>query len=242
MPTTELEVLEILGRAKQGMQEPFQCLADDGNLYYVKGRQTDRASLCNEWICGHLARALHLPLPPFSLLNVSQELLDEAPSEWKCLGEGLAFGSRQHTGCTWLDHAQIQHIPINLRIEIFAFDWWIKNIDRSDGNPNLLWNVNQQQLVVIDHNLAFEHTLSPQIFIENHIFRGCYESMDLATRDMLQDRFCNAMSAVFDIACNNIPPSWYWNNPECDVPANIDLDAIRALLARCQSPDFWRFA
>lgn len=242
MPPIELEVLEILGRAEQGMQEPFQCRAEDGNLYYVKGGQTDRSSLCNEWICGHLAQALALPLPPFSLLNVSQEIIEEAPAEWRCLGQGLAFGSRLYAGCTWLDLAQIQHVPLDLQANIFAFDWWIQNIDRNDGNPNLLWNVNQKELVVIDHNLAFDATLTPKIFIENHIFRGCIDQLDLANRDMLQDRFCAAMDAVFDYACNNIPATWHWNNPECDIPATIDLNAIRATLARCQSPDFWRFA
>lgn len=242
MQLQELQVVEILGRTEQGMQEPFQCIATDGHLYYVKGRQTDRASLCHEWICGHLGQALGLPLPPFGLLHVPQELVDELPTGWKVLGEGMAFGSRQHSGCTWLDLAQLQHIPTALQTEIFAFDWWIQNIDRSDGNPNLLWNASQRELVVIDHNLAFDPTLSPQIFLQNHVFRRCWEQADLVTRSNLQGRFCDAMDAVFEDACQNIPSAWHWNNPECDIPANIDLNAIRATLARCQLPDFWRFS
>lgn len=238
----ELEIIEVLGRSEQGKQEPFKCIASDGNLYYTKGRQTDRASLCNEWICANLAQALNLPLPPFSLLNASQELLEELPPDWKTLGEGVAFGSRQHTGCVWLDIAQVQHVPQQLQAEIFAFDWWIQNIDRMDANTNLLWDTSQKELVIIDHNLAFDSSINPMIFIENHIFRKNWHNTDLVTRDMLQDRFCTAMGAVLDNACDNIPPSWHWSNPECDVPAKVDLNAIRTTLARCQSPDFWRFA
>ena len=242
MTAVQLDVLEIQGRTAQGMQEPFQCIASDGNLYYVKGRQTDRASLCHEWICAHLARELGLPLPPFGLLNVSQELLLEAPAEWKVLGEGPAFGSQLHPGCAWLNLAQIRHISLEKQLEIFAFDWWIQNIDRTDGNPNLLWDPTQEELVVIDHNLAFDPTLNPAMFLEHHIFRGCWDHADLVMRDMLQARFCAASDAVLRRACQNIPPEWSWNNPECDIPANIDLDAINTTLARCQSSDFWRFA
>jgi len=224
------------------MQEPFQCIATDGNLYYVKGRQTDRASLCHEWICAHLARAIDLPLPPFNIVNVSEELLDEVPAHWKVIGAGPAFGSQQHLGCTWLDKAQIQYIPLDRQIEVFAFDWWIQNIDRTDGNPNLLWDTQQRELVMIDHNLAFDLSLNPRMFLENHIFRHCWEQADLVTRAALQGRFCTAMDAVFEKACDNIPPEWHWNNPECDVPANVDLNTIRATLSRCHLPDFWRFA
>lgn len=241
MPT-ELEVLEVVGKSEQGIQEPFKCIASDGHLYFTKGRQTDRASLCNEWICAHLAQALGLPLPPFSILNVSQELVDELPGGWKSIGEGPAFGSRQHAGCTWLDLAQVQHIPQTLQAEIFAFDWWIQNIDRTDGNPNLLWDTNQSALVMIDHNLAFDRSLDPVLFIENHIFRESWQHADLVTRNLLQDRFCSVIETAFDYACENIPQSWHWNNPECDIPSNVDINAIRTTLVRCQSPDFWRFA
>ena len=124
MHTVEIvEIVEIQGRAAHGIQEPFQCLGEDGHLYYVKGRQTDRASLCNEWVCAHLGAHLGLPIPPFRLVHVSDELLTEAPTEWKSLGVGLAFGSRRHSGCTWFNKAQTQHISDQQQIDILAFDW-----------------------------------------------------------------------------------------------------------------------
>lgn len=242
MPHETAEVIEIQGRSEQGMQEPFQCLADDGHLYYVKGCQTDRSSLCNELICAHLAVQLGLPLPPFKLLNVSEEILAEAPPAWRVLGAGLAFGSQQHPGCTWFDKAQVQHVPMDLQREIMAFDWWIRNLDRYDYNPNLLWDASNAKLVVIDHNLAFDNTFETIGFLENHIFRECWRGMDFVGLDALQLRFSHAMDAVLAPVCDNIPPSWHWANAECDIPANVDLDAIKATLARCKSHDFWRFA
>lgn len=242
MPHETAEVIEIQGRSAHGMQEPFQCLADDGHLYYVKGCQTDRASLHHEWICAHLATQLGLPLPPFKLLNVSEEILEEAPQTWRVLGVGLAFGSQQHPGCTWFDKAQIQHVPLKLQMDIMAFDWWVRNIDRSDGNPNLLWDTSQQALVVIDHNLAFDSAFNHVDFFGSHIFRQCWQEMDFIKLDALQLRFSDAMDAVLTQACDNIPLAWQWANAECDILANVSLDEIKGTLARCQSNDFWRFA
>ena len=123
-----------------------------------------------------------------------------------------------------------------------AFDWWIKNLDRYDFNPNLLWDANNEKLVVIDHNLAFDNTFEDAGFLRNHIFRESWRGIDLIRLDALQLRFSDAMDAVLIPVCDNIPPSWHWANAECDIPANVNLDAIKAILARCKSHDFWRFA
>lgn len=235
-----VEVVEILGRSAQGIQEPFLCLGEDGQLYYVKGRQTDRASLCNEWVCAHLATHLGLPVPPFALVHVSQELLDEAPLAWKALGVGVAFGSREHPGCTWFNKAQAMHVPVRLQIDVMGFDWWVRNIDRLEGNPNLLWDAGQSEIVVIDHNLAFNSTFDAEEFMGFHIFKDQWPSLDLVARDTLQRRFCATADAVLDEACDNLPSEWRWMNPECDIASNMDVEALKRTVLRCHAPDFWR--
>lgn len=237
-----MEIVEIQGRTEQGVQQPFKCIGEDGNLYYVKGRQTNRSSQINEWLCAWLAREMRLPIPPFRLLHVSEELLAETPSDLKSIGYGWAFGSQHHPGCTWFDLANIQHVPVALQQDVLAFDWWIQNIDRNMGNPNLLWDPMNNGLVVFDHNLAFDASLDPRNFKSDHIFGEQWEGLDIVARDAIQRRMCLAMDAVFEHACDNIPPEWHWNNPECDVPANFDLAAINATLDRCRSADFWGFA
>ncbi len=241
MHTVEIvEIVEIQGRAAHGVQEPFQCLGEDGHLYYVKGRQTDRASLCNEWVCAHLGAHLGLPIPPFRLVHVSDELLTEAPTEWKSLGVGLAFGSRRHSGCTWFNKAQTQHISDQQQIDILAFDWWIRNSDRNDGNPNLLWDTDHGQVVVIDHNLAFPHAFNAAEFCGTHVFRAHWPTLDLAVLDALQQRFCVTADAILAQACDNVPKEWEWANSECDIPSNMNLDLVKSTVLRCKISDFWR--
>lgn len=236
-----IEIVEILGKAEQGVQEPFQCIASDGHLYYVKGMQTDRSSLCNEWICAHLGQHLGLPIPPFGLLAVPEEIIAEVPPEWRCLGSGMAFGSRQHPGCTWFNKDQISQVSTAIQTSILAFDWWIQNTDRSDGNANLLWDTNHGSLVVIDHNLAFPEGFSAKEFLEAHIFRERWKELDLIGFDKLQERFCATADAVLDQACDNVPSEWNWVNAEADIPSNMNLDHVRSMVLRCKSADFWRF-
>ena len=45
MTANNLEIVEIIGPSEQGQQTPYKCRAEDGEIYYVKGRQTNRSSL-----------------------------------------------------------------------------------------------------------------------------------------------------------------------------------------------------
>ena len=90
-----ISVVEILGPAEQGVSRPYRCRGEDGLLYYVKGRQTDRHSLWSEWLCGHLALAFGLKIPPFKLMEISEDLLMETRPELRNIGAGIAFGSQR---------------------------------------------------------------------------------------------------------------------------------------------------
>lgn len=57
-PTDTVDIVEVPGRAEQGLSRPLRCVGADGDLYYVKGQQPKRSSLWRGWICGYLARAL----------------------------------------------------------------------------------------------------------------------------------------------------------------------------------------
>ena len=92
---TALQVTEIVRRLDQGMTRPFLVRAEDDALYVAKGRETTQRGLMAEWICGHLASALGLSIPEFTLLDVPPELAAAFGPEGNALGAGLAFGSRQ---------------------------------------------------------------------------------------------------------------------------------------------------
>ena len=74
-----LQIQTIIGRAEQGITSPFICMAENSLEYFVKGLHATRASQINEWIGGNMAQALSLPVAPFDLLKVGEELYEEFP-------------------------------------------------------------------------------------------------------------------------------------------------------------------
>lgn len=241
---TPIEIIEIVRPAEQGRSVPYLCRGEDDHHYFVKGRQTDRRSLWCEWMCSHLGRAFGLPIPPFRVVRVSPELLDETPPALRNIGAGPAFGSQQAEHLQWFEPSLVVRVSERLRRDILVFDWWIRNLDRMDGNPNLLWEPVDASVAVIDFNQAFDPAFSLREFAEFHLFRADAHPVfdDLAERAQYLERLERAL-AVWDEACDNAPSEWAWENDERDVPAAFDSAAVRAALSRLLNPcnpDCWR--
>lgn len=122
------------------------------------------------------------------------------------------------------------------------FDWWVHNSDRTlnerGGNPNLLWDQATENLVVIDHNTAFESIFDRVSFFQSHIFASVLPSIfgDLVEREAYIQRFSQAFDA-FDRACDNVPPEWWWVDD--GVPADFDRVAVRDALISFDQDFFW---
>lgn len=120
---------------------------------------------------------------------------------------------------------------------LLAFDWWVENADRSlsahGGNPNLLWNAAQNQLLVIDHNLAFDVDFDEASFFETHVFRQEAATLfdDLVCRAETSERLDAALSC-FDVAVQAIPPEWLWLDGEArTLPVQVDFEALKRRLS-----------
>lgn len=186
-------------------------------------------------------RAFGLPIPPFCIADVPAELIRECPAELRVLGSGPAFASRKTNGCQWLELAVAPRVREALQRDILVFDWWLRNGDRTRGNPNLLWDTAKGELVVIDHNQAFDTNFSCQAFWEHHLFASRRDAVfgDLAEQARYSERLATALS-VWKEACDNVPPEWFWENDEQDIPAAFNPAAANALVTRCSTPNFWR--
>lgn len=236
-----LQIIEILGPSEQGNARPYKCRGEDGQIYFVKGRQTTRACLWHEWICANLAQRFELRIPPFQIVEICQELLDESPKDWCDLGVGPAFGSQLHPNASWMEISTLSQVPQHTQRDVLVFDWWIRNGDRLKGNPNLLWDASSKELVVIDHNLAFDSDFSATVFLAHHVFASQWEtiSTDLVMLAEYSERLSDALQGLED-DCSNVPLDWNWANAEMDVPANFNLDQVINILARCKKPELWR--
>ena len=157
IPSVTIE--EVLERSPQGMTKPFICRGDDGEIYYVKGAGAGRRSLICEWVAGHLATALGLPVAGYAMAEVPSALiLHGTRADIRELGSGLVFASRQIANAQELTLTTRDRVPDSVALDVIVFDWWLQNEDRhlteNGGNPNLLWDMTGEKLAVIDHKLA----------------------------------------------------------------------------------------
>lgn len=158
---------------------PLRVLANDGYEYIAK---TTRANSCaeviNEVLCGYLARCWGLAVPPFSLVQISQPVVNAYERQRgrlseryrNCLfEERLFFGSRVVSSQVEIDvffagphhpaQMQLFHQPLDL-LKIGVFDQWVGNFDRKPDNPNLLLTSRPDgtfDFCPIDHTATFAY-------------------------------------------------------------------------------------
>lgn len=199
MNTNIIQLDEVIREMAQGFSKPFLCRSENGDEYIVKGLGSTRRSQISEWICGNLAKILGLPIADFSFVEISSELWEELPDHFRNLGSGIAFGSKKVAGVNWLERFNAQDISEDLQRKLIAFDLWIKNMDRTLNNPNLLYQAQNKTLVIIDHNQAFDPQFNLDDFLETHIFREVFAHYnDLINRIEVESVFSNALAHLDD--------------------------------------------
>lgn len=240
-PTVVIE--EVLGRAQQGMTHPFICRGDDGDIYYVKGFGAGRRSQICEWVAARLANLFGLPIAEYALADTPQELVMYSTFPGiRDLGSGIVFASRALPHVQELNVTTREHVPEELACDVLVFDWWLHNEDRHltelGGNPNLLWDVESEELVVIDHNQCFDPTFNAARFLDTHVFKDHWNRIfsDHIERAAYLGRMNRAL-AELEVIRASIPDSW-WHVDE-GVPADVTWDEIVARVASCHAPDFW---
>lgn len=240
-PTVVIE--EILRRSEQGVTRPFVCRGDDGALYYVKGRGAGRRSQICEWVAARLATAFGLPIAEYALAAVPDELIEgQVFPEIKDLGGGIVFASRELSHPQELTVTTRELVSPDLAMDVLVFDWWLHNEDRHmterGGNPNLLWDMQGDALVVIDHNQAFDRDFSTEHFLESHVFADYWNHIygDHLERERYQAKLAALLPCLPDIRAS-IPGSWWFVDD--GVPADVTWDEIVTCLDRCRREDFW---
>lgn len=244
-------ITEILSRSDQGMTRPFLCRADDGGLYYVKGRYAGLRSLCCEWVAGNLARVFGMPVPEFVIAEVPSHLVEgsERP-DVRDLGAGPVFASSRLENAREITWQETKDWHIDGRARVLLFDWLVKNEDRSlsalGGNPNLLITAEQeggwdedgrtkerayyhQCLWTFDFNLAFDPDFDAERFLGGHIFANTF--IPEAIRAEFETRLPAALvelPRIFD----RMPVEWLHMDGDESLPVQLDQNEVYSILKR----------
>lgn len=234
-----ISIIEIIRQMKQGLTKPFLAVANNDKKYIIKGIGATYEGLVGEWVAGHLGVAFGLPIPDFSLAYVDDALIEFDKNLQSELGKGMVFGSEYCDTLQEITYTDLVSFDQSLLTELFVFDYWIKNDDRNlsenGGNPNLFIKQQTSDLVVLDHNMAFDKEFNLDSFKLYHVganARGY--NHDLFLKNEYFKKIDNAFQSL-DQIIKEIPVDWLEH-----IPSSDDFMAqIKVLLQSYQSNSFW---
>lgn len=210
-----LEIREIIRASSQGVTVPVLCKGDDGALYWCKGDQAGLASCRNEWVCGCLAKALNLSIPKFDIAKVPWELF----VAWRNLAVDVpplikesnpyVFASRHvEDAKDIVSVREIKDVDESDQVKIFLFDEFIRNVDRTDSNSNLLVTA-AKQWYVIDHNLSYAENFDRPSFVSDHLFKNSIHGEAYRVKDAFLARIKEVFTVDFlESVWSEMPNSW----------------------------------
>jgi hypothetical protein len=150
---------------RKGASQPLFMACDDGFDYVVKFPVPGwTKALANELIGARLLSALGLPVPPAAVVDVSPELVSASGVlQRRAIAPGEYFGTRRLPAPLDLSDAvagSLHPSMVENRTDaagVIAFDSWVKNTDRNEGNL-LLVSVKGSgtarfRMYAIDHGL-----------------------------------------------------------------------------------------
>lgn len=240
-----VEAAEISHRSSQGTLKPFFVRDTEGDLYVVKGMDgAGRQALVAELVCAELAQRCGLPVADYALMSFPDGMLEFTTIEGATeLSGGMAFASRVAPYSRELAFDQLDNVPAELQQRVLLFDIWVSNEDRylteQSGNVNLLLDENGE-LVVIDHNLAFDPLVGIGDF-DLHVF----QRQRTALRDLeVQARHSAALDTAlgdWDTIVDLLPEEWvYWDPDDDSTEVRPTLAERHTWLQRLHEPTFWR--
>ena len=238
------QITRIIRRSNQGATRPFVCHADDGNVYFVKGKSASTGERIREWMGGNLASAFGLTVPHMSLLEIPRFLISSGKdNDVKTdLGAGCAVGSQQVLSAHELLHDEIALIPVSIQRQVLLFDYWVRNEDRTlstfGGNPNLLWSKVRQVLYAIDYNLILPDDFNEQAFRQTHAFSKTagLEKLTAQEQQQYQQSMQSAL-AMWSHYWQQLPEEWLDEN---DSTSAFDEKAVLQQLEEDANGKIWR--
>lgn len=229
----EIAIEQVLREMQQGKTAPYLCKDDEGIQHIVKGKNATLAGLVREWICAVLGSEFKLPIPDFSIAWV-----DEPFQRKKDLFE-YNFASTFIENIQDVNTATLSKLPQQLINNLYMFDYWVMNGDRTltdmGGNPNFFIHQRTNEAIVIDHNLAFDSDFDIDNHKTIHVCSKYKKWADLFSveRQYYTDLFEKAIDAL-NQALNEIPEEWLDNYSLAKIQSEIF-----PILERYRDEKFW---
>lgn len=127
---------------------------------------------------------------------------------------------------------------------IAVFDWWIMNGDRtlseSGGNPNILWDISIDSAFIIDHNLAFDRSVTLAALEADHIFGSTLTKIiETPSLQASWSKHFEHCLQKWEGFCGMLPERWSYLDDQRTVSSGFDPSSALAILRRFDTPAMW---
>ena len=177
-------------------EEPVLVMCSDKNAYICKYMRSSFAAykLACELIGAQMAMAWRLNTPEIAFVKIR-------PSHWlKGSNTALTVGSRKMEGVVDITPTTNREVKSSAKtltqlLKIALFDFWIANEDRNANNANLLYDVEQEDLVSIDYGCifntaTFEFPLSQLTSTDTILYSDLFQCL-------IQDKSLTSLETLF---------------------------------------------
>lgn len=197
---------------KQGATAPYLCVGDNDKKYVIKRQRAGFEGCIKEWLLGKLGQSYGLPIPDCQLVNVDGFLLEYNDTYLSEIGEGIAFASEFITDLQEVNYQKLDNSSVDIMRDLYVFDYWIRNADRNlteqGGNPNLFYKQSSQDIIVLDHNLAFDPEFLNEEHRELHACKRFWPvQFDFDSQQNYEERMRNSL-LIWDDLISSIPSDW----------------------------------
>lgn len=183
MPIPLLDSVKSIERQYLTGEEPVLVMCSDKSAYICKYMRSSFAAykLACELIGAQMAMAWHLNTPEIAFVRIR-------PSHWsKGSNATLSIGSKKMEGVVDITPSTYREVRSSAKtlmqlLKIALFDFWMANEDRNANNANLLYDVEQEDLISIDYGCifntaTFEFRLSQLTSTDTILYSDLFQSL-----------------------------------------------------------------
>ena len=155
-----IRAVQFYKEIRIGSSLPLLVGGDDGNAYVVKLNGAGDGVLSNviEWVSSKLGGLLQIPiLPPVFILieaDFAEKADDPETRELLERSAGINLATPYLAEASAYNQRDLPRINGFLQQQIFLFDLFLLNIDRTEMNPNMI--IHRSELKCLDYSSAME--------------------------------------------------------------------------------------
>jgi hypothetical protein len=212
-----IHALHFHKELRKGSSLPLLIGGDDGNDYVVKLNGAGDGVLANmvEWVASKFGDLLQIPILQSVFVSIDGSFAEQAgdPETRELLEKsvGINLGTAYLPEATSYSKKYSHRIDDFLKQQIFLFDVFILNVDRTDVNPNLI--IQDGKLWCLDYSsaLAIRSSIIREPY-RAHVILKCLKLHPFYSQNLDPYGFINSLKEIPDESIHKIvdslPAEW----------------------------------